>query len=66
MQLQLVISHRCKAKVLKLVKYSENTPASKPSKDPIKKLTTWHEKENDAAFELAPSDQNILLLSNRT
>ena len=34
-------------------------------KDPTKKLTPWHEKVNDAAFELALSDQNILLLSKQ-
>ena len=31
-------------------------------KDPTKKLTPWHAKVNNAAYELALSDQNILLL----
>ena len=31
-------------------------------KDPTKKLTPWHEKVNDASYELALNDLNVLLL----
>ena len=64
MQLLVIISYRYKAKASQISEVQRECicKQTKVYDKDLKKFTQWHEKVNDAAFELALSDRNILFL----